>query len=46
MTLSNTEKPLESLFYQVDTIYIGARTSEHPKCVKKAISGTSHLSNR
>lgn len=27
MTLSNSEKILDSLFYQADTVYLGAKTS-------------------
>lgn len=46
MTLSNSEKILDSLFYEADTIYIGARTSGHPRHVNRATSCTSNLSYR
>lgn len=31
MTLSNSEKILDSMYYEADTIYIGAKTEEKPR---------------
>lgn len=31
MTLSNNEKTLDNLFYEADTLYIGARTANKPR---------------
>ena len=31
MTLSNSKKILDSMYYEADTIYIGARTEEKPR---------------
>ena len=31
MTLSNSEKILDSMYYEADTIYIGAKTDEKPR---------------
>lgn len=31
MSLSNSEKILDSMFYEADTIYIGAKTSNKPR---------------
>ena len=31
MTLSNSEKILDSMFYEADTLYIGAETSNKPR---------------
>ena len=31
MTLSNSEKILDSLFYEADTVYLGAKTSRCPR---------------
>ena len=31
MTLSNSERILDSMFYEADTLYIGAKTSNKPR---------------
>ena len=35
MTLSNSEKILDSMFYEADTVYIGAKISNKPRNVNR-----------
>lgn len=43
MTLSNSEKILDSMYYEADTIYIGAKTEEKPRNGASIIDTQAHI---